>query len=255
MHLNLLPLLVMLHITSSAHVHIHAHANTAGPRPNHPVKTIASIKVIDTPLVRAAQDLAHTHNDEHAYKHVMRSWLFGVLLISHNETLRRTIDLEVHAVAALLHDLGWDKSPTSPFVSPDRRFEVDGAIASRNFIRSHPHGSRWEERRVQLVWDAIALHTEPRIAWFKEPDVEVVQKGIGMDFSGPGFGVTRQEYDAVLREFPTRGFRDNLNGTMIWLCQTKPQSTYETFIQPWGDRYVAGYEAQQTIDGIFRNFP
>ncbi|KAK3994318.1 hypothetical protein QBC44DRAFT_49662 [Cladorrhinum sp. PSN332] len=249
MHLNLVPLLsVLLHITST-----HARANANNP--HHPTKTIANVTVIDTPLVRAAQALALTHNDNHTYKHVMRSWLFGVLLISHNETLQKTIDLEVHAISALLHDLGWDKSPNSPFVSSSRRFEVDGAIASRNFIRGHPHGARWSERRVQLVWDAIALHTEARIAWFKEQEVAAVQKGIGMDFQGPQFGVTAQEYAAVLNEFPTQGFRDSLNGTMIWLCQTKPESTYETFIQPWGDRYVPGYEAEQTIDRIFLNLP
>lgn len=123
-----------------------------------------------------------------------------------------------------------DRTSNSPFVSPDRRFEVDGAIAARGFIRTHRDGARWEERRVQLVWDAIALHTEPRIAWFKEPDVAAVQKGVGMDFQGPSFGVTSEEYNAVVGEFPKQGFRDSLNGTMIWLCQTKPQSTYGTFL-------------------------
>lgn len=103
----------------------------------------------------------------------------------------------MHAVAAILHDLGFDKNPNSTIVSPDRRFEVDGAIAARNFIRAHSDGRGWEERRVQLVWDAIALHGDQRIALFKEPDIAMVSRGIAMDFSGPNLGVTEQEYNRV----------------------------------------------------------
>jgi len=58
--------------------------------------------------------------------------------------------------------------------------------------------------------------------------VAAVQKGVGMDFEGPGFGVTSEEYNAVVGEFPKQGFRNSLNQTMIWLCQTKPRSTYGT---------------------------
>ncbi|KAK4164060.1 hypothetical protein QBC43DRAFT_353739 [Cladorrhinum sp. PSN259] len=261
---NLLPLLLTSLLHTAAHAHPNANANVpsaGGPsnvRNHHPpTKNLGGVSVIDTPLVRAAQDLARTHNDEHAYKHVMRSWLFGAILIRNNATLRNSIDLEVHAVSTLLHDLGWVRTPNNTFVSSSNRFEVDGAIASRNFLNSHPDGLKWSPRKVQLVWDAIALHTEPRIAWFKEPDVAAVQKGIGMDFAGPQFGVSQQEYDAVVREFPKEGFRESLNGTMIWLCETKAGSTYDTFIQPWGDKYVQGYEEEkvQTFDTIFNNLP
>jgi hypothetical protein len=36
----------------------------------------------------------------------MRTWLFGALVISHNTTLPQTLDLEVHAIGSMLHDLG-----------------------------------------------------------------------------------------------------------------------------------------------------
>ncbi|OAF60449.1 hypothetical protein VC83_03597 [Pseudogymnoascus destructans] len=55
-------------------------------------------------------------------------------------------DLEVHAVAALLHDIGWD--PTGELVSEDKRFEVDGANAARDFLhREVPH---WDKHRLLL---------------------------------------------------------------------------------------------------------
>ncbi|KAF5646020.1 ankyrin-2 [Fusarium sp. NRRL 52700] len=52
-------------------------------------------------------------------------------MINANEILRDSINLELHAVATLLHDLGWDTTEASPMISADRRFEVDGAFAAR----------------------------------------------------------------------------------------------------------------------------
>lgn len=110
------------------------------------------------------------------------------MIVGHNSTLKAVVDLEVHAVAAILHDLGWDRTPNSTIISSDRRFVVDAAIAARELIRKHPDGKKWEEKRVQLVWDGIALHTERKIAYFKKLDVQVVSKGISLDFDGPGEG-------------------------------------------------------------------
>ncbi|KAK4117851.1 hypothetical protein N656DRAFT_804894 [Canariomyces notabilis] len=219
-----------------------------------PRRTIAGISVIDTPLVRAAQQYAREHGNDELYKHVMRSWLWGVLVLQHNSTLAASVDEEVHALAALFHDLGLD--PTGELVSTDRRFEVDGAIAAREFIRTHAHsygngsgrggrGRRWDERRVQLVWDAIALHSEQRIALFKEDEVVLLSHGVVMDFTGPNpaLGVEQGEYDAVLEEFPKVNLTGGWVETMQWLCRTKPATTYETFMQGYGDEYVPGYSA------------
>ncbi len=205
-----------------------AHGNNTELRStgDYPRRTVASVSVVDTPLVRAAQDFARAHSSDFVYKHVMRSWLFGALIIYRNETLRGAIDLEVHAISTILHDLGWDRTPNSSIISPDRRFEVDAAIAARSFIMDHGDGTQWGERRVQLVWDAIALHTERRIAYLKELDVQVVSKGISLDFDGPGLGVLPDEYAAVVREFPKEDLKSGVNETIIWLCQTKPGSTY-----------------------------
>ncbi|KAK0724850.1 hypothetical protein B0H67DRAFT_481351 [Lasiosphaeris hirsuta] len=215
------------------------------PSPPLPRRTLAGVSVVDTPLVRAAQAYARAHGADFVYAHIMRSWLFGALIASHDAGLRSAVDEEVLAVAALLHDLGWDRAPGSEIVSAERRFEVDGAVAARRFIRGREEdGQAWEERRVQLVWDAIALHTERSIAFYKELEVQVVSKGIEMDFFGPGLGVTEAEYTAIVAEFPKTGFKNGFNDTIVWLCQSKPDSTINTWMQPWGERYVEGYEVE-----------
>jgi hypothetical protein len=192
----------------------------------YPRRTIAGVSVVDTPLVRPAQQFAQEHCDGNVYKHIMRCWLFGTLVLQHNNTLKSLVDPEVHDVSLILHDLGFDRAPNSTISTLDRRFEVDGAIAARNFIRAHRHGRRWEEHRVQLVWDAIALHTEQRIAFFKEPEVEAVAKSIDLDFSGPALGVTEAEYAAVRDAFPRDNFKAFVIDTVSWLCRIKPETTY-----------------------------
>jgi hypothetical protein len=45
----------------------------------------------------------------------------------------------------LMHDIGWD--PIGELVSKDRRFEVDGADAARNFLRKE--APDWDKHRLQ----------------------------------------------------------------------------------------------------------
>jgi hypothetical protein len=199
--------------------------STAAPPPSYPTRVIAGVTVIDTPIVRASIDFARSHLDDNIYNHVMRAWVLGALMINKNTTLREVVDVEVHAVGTILHDLGWDRRPNSDAVSRDRRFEVDGAIAARDFIRRHEHGKDWEERRVQLVWDSIALHAERKIAYFKEQEVQMVSRSSALDISGADFGITSTEYAAIIKEFRKDGFKAALNSSIVWLCQTKPAST------------------------------
>jgi hypothetical protein len=90
------------------------------PDGNHklPSTTIAGIKVIDTPLVQKARKLVETNFEPYLVRHMYRSWLFGVAAINNNATLASEIDLEVHALGTLLHDLGWDQRPDSPWRTP-----------------------------------------------------------------------------------------------------------------------------------------
>ncbi len=49
---------------------------------------------------------------------------------------------------------------------------------------------------------------------------------IVMDFQGPQYGVTQGEYDAVVKAFPNDDLKSGFNDTMIWLCHSKPATTY-----------------------------
>ena len=227
-----------------------------------PYRTLANISLIDTPIVRAAENYAKIYSPG-SYNHVMRTWLLGVLHLRHDPVLAAKVDLEVHAVGLILHDIASDHNLSHPFVSADRRFEVDSAIAAAEFIRSfvfdenndsnnntteEDDGERWPDWRVQRVWDGIALHAEPKLALYKEADVFAIYWGNELDFSfwkeeGKGRerkGITVEEYEGVLREFPREGDQGD-GGTgggcvtgmgtgllqfIAWYCRYKPESTY-----------------------------
>ena len=84
---------------------------------------LAGIKVVDTPLVRDAMELARESSAPYLFNHAMRSWLFAALIA---EGAKPTPDPELLAVSAILHDLGL----TDQYAGSER-FEVDSANAAR----------------------------------------------------------------------------------------------------------------------------
>jgi HD superfamily phosphodiesterase len=64
---------------------------------------LAGIKVLDTPLVRDAIELSRSSLEPYLFNHVMRSWLFAILLSGGADPAP---DPELLAVSAILHDLG-----------------------------------------------------------------------------------------------------------------------------------------------------
>lgn len=72
-------------------------------------------------------------------------------------------------------------------MSPDKVFSVDGANAARNLIRKEG-GRGWNDHRIQLVWDAIALHTYIEVSKYKEAEVVLTSAGTYTELFGPASG-------------------------------------------------------------------
>ena len=125
-----------------------------------PTRVFAGVEVPDTPLIRRALKVCREHLNDLSYNHCVRSWLLGFIIAAKTPELQGR-DLEAHAIAAILHDLGWAENG-SDLVSRDKRFEVDGANAARDFLKRET--ADWDKHRIQVVWDAIALHTTLSIA-------------------------------------------------------------------------------------------
>lgn len=179
-------------------------ATTSPPTPILATKHLAGVAVPDTPLVTAALEFARQHSTDYTYNHLIRSLLFG-FIISDKLPQTQTRDREAHAIAAILHDLGFPLGhpPHTAVLSSDKRFEVDGANAARDFLKREADPQSWDKHRLQLVWDAIALHTIGSVIFHKEPECQACSYGIWADFQGPdrlpGGVLTWEEYHRVAK--------------------------------------------------------
>src|SRR5271163_1389541 len=191
---------------------------------------LAGIKVTDTPLVRDAVELSRSSLEPYLFNHVMRSWLFGILL---SEGAELAPDPELLAVSAVLHDLGL----TDRYTAEDR-FEVDGANAARAFLKERSISTQ----QTQVVWDAIALHTTPTIALHKEPEVVMTHSGIAVDVLGAGLDrISQEKQQAILTAFPRLAFKDGLKGCLCNVVRQKPITAVDNILRDFGIRYVEGF--------------
>lgn len=179
-------------------------------------KTIAGIQLPDSSIARQATELLLEHGTAFLYNHSLRTFLFGAL---NGARQHIRYDAELLYVSAVFHDLGL----VPPYRSPDKRFEVDGANAARDFLESHglPAAS------LQLVWDAIALHTSPGIAEYKEAEVALLNYGVALDVVGRGYAdLSEQEKAEILQLFPRTGFKQTIIPTFFEGFSHKPHTTY-----------------------------
>lgn len=178
--------------------------------------TIAGVTIPDSKIANEARELLLEHGTEFIYNHSLRVFLFASL---NGRRQKIAYDPELLYVSALFHDLGL----TPHYSSPDKRFEVDGANAARDFLASHG----LPKAALQLVWDAIALHTTIGIAEYKEPEVALLYSGVGLDVMGEGYEELSEAHrEEIIREFPRNGFKKNIIPTFFSGFEHKTDTTF-----------------------------
>lgn len=199
---------------------------------------VAGVRIPGTELARAATRFAREVSSGTLFNHVMRTYLYGSLLFD-----RRGVryDRELAFVAAVLHDLGLVRA----YRTPDERFEVDGADAARKFLRKQ----RVPADRVEVVWDAIALHTNVGIATRKRPEIGIVSVGSGLDFTGNGLqDIPSDALAEILAAFPRAGFKQEALDNMLSLCRTKPMSVIMHPFAEVGRRHLPDFSVPTVED-------
>jgi hypothetical protein len=151
--------------------------------------TNAGITMPDTTLAREITEFVRDTESPLLFHHSSRVYHFGALA-GKRRGLR--FDPELLYAGAMFHDLGL----TAKHGSANERFEVDGANAARDFLRSRGIAPY----EVDLVWTAIALHTTPGIPQHMHPVVALVTAGVEMDV----LGLTYKEYSEAEREAVVR---------------------------------------------------
>jgi hypothetical protein len=199
-------------------------------------RLLAGVSVPDTALVSRAMNFARDRSEPYLFNHVMRSWLFAVRL---GQLQAVAHDAEVVAVGTLLHDLGLTNSFTGT-----KRFELEGADAARAFAREQG----LDDRRVQLIWDSVALNSTPSIGLHKEAEVALCTAGIGVEFGFQYDQIPAKEMESVLAEFPRLDMKRCFADSVCHIVKTKPETTYDNFAGDFGERFVPGYKRPSTVD-------
>ncbi|MCQ6957241.1 HD domain-containing protein [Mucilaginibacter aquariorum] len=206
-------------------------------------KIIAGIKIPDSVIARQATELLREHGSELLYNHSLRTFLFAALNGRQNNS---RYDAELLFVSAMFHDLGL----TPHYRSDDKRFEVDGANAARDFLRAHGVSPP----SLQLVWDAIALHTSPGIAEYKEPEVALLNFGAALDVVGRGYDqLSDNDREAIVKHFPRNGLKKNMITTFFDGFKHKPHTTYGSINADICVCMIPGYKRQDFCDAILHS--
>ncbi len=180
------------------------------------LKSVAGIRIPDSTIADRATDLLLEHGTEFIYNHSLRVFLFASLDGKKNNL---PYDPELLYVSSVFHDLGLTKH----YSSPDLRFEVDGANAARDFLRSYG----LPERSLQLVWDTIALHTTIGIAEHKEPEVALMYSGVGLDVMGEGYeNLPSESREEIIGVYPRNGFKKKIIPTFFSGFEHKTETTF-----------------------------
>ena len=219
----------------------HATSATADSLPS--TRRIAGVDVPDTPLIASVVEYAQGVSEPYLFNHAMRSWLFA-------EAIGRmkgiAYDREIVAIGTILHDIGLTASVSGP-----NRFEVNGADAAVSFIKGHG----FSDRRVQLVWDLVALNSTPSLALHKEAEVAVGTMGIGLDYGGFGIqALPAGDLERILSAYPRLKMKQQFADSCCRLVTQKPETSYDNFLRDFGERFVPGYKTVSTVD-LLMNAP
>jgi hypothetical protein len=181
---------------------------------------ISGIGIPDSKIAREITQLIRDTESDLLFHHSTRVYFWGALTGKRQGLI---FDPELLYAAAMFHDVGL----TQRYSESRLRFEVDGANAAREFLRSNGIS----EHDVEKVWTAIALHTTPGIPEHMHPEIALVQAGAGMDVAGRNYDhFTDEQRAAVIAAHPRgKDFKHALIEAFYQGMKFRPDTTFGTF--------------------------
>jgi len=178
---------------------------------------IQGVSVPDSKLAREITELVRDTASPLLFHHSSRVYYFGALAGKHRNL---SFDPELLYAGAMFHDLGL----TPKHSSAQERFEVDGANAARDFLRSRSI----PQADVDTVWTAIALHTTPGIPRHMHPVVALVTAGVEMDVLGLAYTeYSDAERNTVAQAHPrSPHFKEDIIQAFYDGIKRKPDTTF-----------------------------
>jgi hypothetical protein len=181
--------------------------------------TVEGIRIPDTRLAREITQFVRDTETALLFHHSSRVYYWGALAGKHRGV---KFDRELLYAGAMFHDVGL----TPAHSSAHERFEVDGANAARDFLRSQGI----DQHDIDTVWTAIALHTTPGIPPHMHPVVALVTAGVEMDVLGLKYAeYSDAEREAVVHAHPrTEQFKEDIIQAFYDGMKHRPDTTFGT---------------------------
>lgn len=178
---------------------------------------VSGITIPDSKLVNEIAAFVRDTESDLLFNHSSRVYYFGALA---GQRRGLKFNAELLYAGAMFHDVGL----VPAYSSKNDRFEVDGANAAREFLRSHGIG----QEDIDVVWTAIALHTTPGIPQYMHPVIALVTAGVEMDVLGIDYaGFSEQDRNAVVKAFPrTPDFKEDILQAFYDGIKHKPETTF-----------------------------
>ena len=178
---------------------------------------INGISVPDSRLAHEITEMVRDTESPLLFHHSSRVYYWAALA-GRRRALR--FDAELLYAGAMFHDMGL----THRHSSLTERFEVDGANAARDFLRSRGIGLQ----DIDTVWTAIALHTTPGIPQHMHPVVALLTAGVEMDVLGLAYDqYSDAEREAVVQAHPrTDHFKEDIVQAFYDGIRHKPETTF-----------------------------
>lgn len=179
--------------------------------------TINGIRIPDSKMARDATALVRDLESDLLFHHSSRVYYWGALA---GQRLGLKVDAELLYMGCMFHDVGL----TETHCSCDKRFEVDGANAARDFLQSYGV----EQAEIDKVWTAIALHTTPGIPQFMAPEIALVTAGVEMDVLGINYDqFSEAQRSAVTAQHPRpAAFKEEIIAAFYAGIRHKPDTTF-----------------------------
>lgn len=179
--------------------------------------TVQGITIPDSQMARDTTLFIRDSESDLLFHHSSRVYYWAALAARRREI---KVDHELLYVGCMFHDIGL----THEHCSCDKRFEVDGANAAREFMQ----GYGVTQSDMDKVWTAIALHTTPGIPEFMAPEIAMVTAGVEMDVLGIDYDrFSEADRTAVVEQHPrTPHFKEDIVQAFYDGIKHKPATTF-----------------------------
>lgn len=201
---------------------------------------IAGVEIPDTSAAADATRIVGERTNPLIFNHSRRVFLFSSI---HARSLGLAADPELLYVAALFHDTGL----LTPFSGAEQRFEVDGADHAKAFLLERG----FDPRSIEVVWNAIALHTTPGIPGRMGPEIAATNLGVLTD--AVGFGLDKLDaglIDEITAAHPRGDFKNEFLMAFHNGLKHRPATTYGTINADILEHFSPDYRSTTMVERI-----